>query len=58
MTPRKYNECPECLSKCHWRTGQGFDHEMICYKCYNTFDPDEEWAKQEEERLYYNTHED
>lgn len=31
--------CPICLSKVRWRTGVGFEHEMICIRCFEVFEP-------------------
>lgn len=55
---RKFNECPKCRKVCQWRHGLHFDHEMICYSCYETFNPNELWFEEQEERDHYNTHRD
>ncbi len=54
-TPRRFNECPICRGQSRWRNGVHRDHEMICPKCHHTFDPHDQWALDEAERLRFNT---
>lgn len=36
----KPTQCPNG-HKGQWRRGVGFEHEMICMKCHEVWDPDE-----------------
>jgi hypothetical protein len=33
--------CPACSKKGKWRRGVEFDHEMICFRCWETWCPAE-----------------
>lgn len=55
---RKYNECPKCGGKGHWRRGVHFDHEMKCETCCFNFDPDELLREEQTEREAFVTDRD
>ena len=33
--------CPKCGKVGKWRAGYGFEHEMICMKCWEVWEPGE-----------------
>jgi hypothetical protein len=35
------NKCPKCSTKCYWRSGVHFEHQLRCPKCEYCFEPQE-----------------
>jgi hypothetical protein len=53
MTKISPYHCPKCGKRGKWRSGVGFEHEMICFKCWEVWEPSEikQIAQQEAENL-------
>lgn len=48
MTRSSPYHCPKCGKRGKWRSGVGFEHEMICYKCWEVWEPNEVIQKLEQ----------